>query len=198
MGLWDIRPYSSVRGGTMSARQAPMTALGTAFLPGEVVIVAPGAGTVSIAPQDGTQLVIADGVAGVAINGPGLATATAEKPAASGYGRQYQHPDTGNTYATGDAIWFLPFGEGNLFSTRVVLAAGGAAAGAAFTGADRGAAFELTYCSGTTPDLGWGLERTAGVYGTDYVAEVMDVLDANGRAVTATGTGVTAVFRVLI
>lgn len=210
MGLRDIWPYQSTHGGSYTILQAPMTAA-EAFLPGELVSVV-AAGTVTAVHQDGAQFVLANTIAphmaGVALNGPGLATATAEKPASQGYGRLFIHPDSGDTYAnssfaggaTGSPlIWFVPFDDTSTFITRNVLAAGGAAgAGAAFTGADRGDIFQLTYGSSTTPDIGWSIERTTGVQNTDYAAQIVDVLDANGRSVSIAGTGTFAVFRVLV
>lgn len=197
MGLWDIKPYSSVRGGTFSVRSGPMNA-SEAFLPGHVVFVNSD-GEVATAPSDGTQFVLADAqsqdAVGIAINGPGAA-ATAELVAADGWGVLHNHPDTGLAYATGDRIWYVPFGEGNLFVTRNVHAAGGSGAGAAPNGADRGDPFQLTYESGSTPDLGWGIERTAGVEGTDFVAHIQDVVDANGQSVDATTDGVAFIFTV--
>lgn len=210
MGLWDIRPYASPRGSTIGIRGAPMTAA-QGFLPGEIVQVV-AAGTVTALHKDGNQLLIADAAApntcGIAVNGPGTSPATAELTAANGWGRLWIHPDSGDTYANssykGGAvgspyIWYVPFGDPEqLFITRIVLAAGGAAAGAAFTGADRGDQFQLTYCSGTTPDLGWGIERTASVKGTDFVATILDVLDSGGNSVSIAGTGTFAVFSVTI
>lgn len=195
MGLYDIRPLASYMGSTVSIRWAPMKA-GETFLPGEPIIV-DSSGLAATAPRDGTEFVIADGVGGISINGPGLATATAELPASQGWGRLYKHPDTGENYATNDKIWFAPFDENNYFvANKMVTAAGGTLATAA-TGADRGDRFQITYVSATTPDGGWGVERTAGTIGTDYVVEVVDVLDSGGKAVSATGTGLFVIFRVL-
>jgi len=212
MGLWDIRPYTSPRGGTYRVIGGPMTAA-QAFLAGEVVMIA-AAGTVEIAPKDGTQYILADAVtphfSGIAVNGPGLATATAELVAADGWGRLWNHPDSGETYANsrykGGAlgspyIWIIPFGSPEmLFVTSKIHAAGGAGAEAAasITGADRGDQFQLSYVSGTTPDLGWGVEKTAGVKGTDFVATVIDVLNARGESVSIAGVGTQYVFNVTI
>lgn len=209
MGFRDIWPYQSVTGSTMTILSAPMTAA-EAFLAGEIVSVV-AAGTVTAVHQNGAQFVLGDVIsphmAGVALNGPGLTTATAEKPASQGYGQLFVHPDSGESYANsrfkGGAlgspeIWFVPFDDTSTFITRNVLAAGGAAAGAAFTGADRGDIFQITYCSGTTPDVGWGLERTTGVQGTDFAAQIVDVLDSSFKRVNIAGTGTFAVFRVLI
>jgi hypothetical protein len=209
MGLRDIWPYTAPMGGTTTIKSAPMTAGATGFLPGEVVSVV-AAGTVTPQHKDGNQLLLADAVhplsCGIALNGPGAA-ATAELTAANGWGRIYNHPDSGDTYANstfaGGAvgsplIWYVPFDTGNLFVTRIVITAGGATAGAAFTGADRGDSFQITYCSGPTPDVGWGLERTVAVLGTDFMANVVDILDANGKRVNIAGTGTFAVFEVLV
>jgi len=180
------------------------------FLPGEVVQTV-AAGTVTALHKDGNQLLIADCAApftcGIAINGPGAA-ASAELVAADGWGRLWIHPDSGETYANSSykggalgspLIWYVPFGDQDqLFITDNIWAAGGAGAGAAPTGADRGDQFQLSYVSGTTPDLGWGVERTAGVAGTDFVATVVDVLNARGESVSIAGTGVSFVFCVTI
>ena len=99
MGFRDIWPYQSITGGTMTVLSAPMTAA-EAFLPGELVSVV-AAGTVTAVHQNGAQFVLADTVsphmAGVALNGPGLGTATAAKPASAGYGFLYNHPDSGDS-----------------------------------------------------------------------------------------------------
>lgn len=209
MGLWDIRPFSNSRGGVRRVIGAPMTAA-EGFLPGEVVQIV-AAGTVTALHKDGAQIVLADTAAdytcGIALNGPGAA-ASAELVAADGWGRLWIHPDSGDTYANssfkGGAlgspyIWIVPFGDPDqLFLTDNISAAGGAGVGAAPTGADRGDQFQITYVSGTTPDLGWGVERTASVLNTDFVATIMDVLDARGQSVTIAGTGTQVVFSVTI
>lgn len=197
MGYRDIWPWTSHHGSTITIQAAPMKS-GETFVAGEPIFLDAN-GQAQTFPKDGTEALLADAtnkhMAGIALNGPGT-TATAELTLANGW-RQYVHPDTGNNYAALDRIWFAPFGEGNYFVTRIVLAAAGGAAGAAFTGADASDAFEITYCSATTPDLGWGLERTAGSHGTDYVANVIHILDSTGKIVTTTsGAGTFAVFKV--
>lgn len=166
---------------------------GEGFLPGEPILINAD-GEAATCVKDGTEILIAESNGGLAINGPGAAV-SAELIAADGWGRLYNDPDTGLAYATGARIFYIPWGEDTLFFSDNVVAAAGGGAGAALTGADRGDLFQLTYVSGTTPDLGWGIERTAGVHGTDLVVVIVDVLDANGRSVTATGTGTRGVFR---
>lgn len=194
MGLWDIRPFRSALGGIYETRVAPMNAA-EGFLPGEPILINAD-GEAATCVKDGTEILIAEANGGIAINGPGAAS-SAELVAADGWGRLYVHPHTGETYATGNAIWYIPFNNDTLFITSNVVVAGGAAAGAAFTGADRGEQLQLTYVSATTPDLGWGLERTAGVIGTDLACLVVDILDSNYKRVSATGTGTYAVFRTI-
>lgn len=207
MGLWDIRPFSSHQGGTTKVRSGWMTAA-QAFLPGEPIMMV-AAGTLSTFPKDHTPADIGDPIAqqaaGIALNGPGAAS-SAELTAANGWGRLWIHPDSGDTYANSGGgaagspkIWYVPFGDPDqLFITRIILASGGNSAGAAFTGADVGDDFELAYADGTTPDLGWGIARDAGVLGTDYVATIHEVLDSTGRRVSIAGTGTFAVFSVTI
>ena len=209
MGFWDIRPFASPRGGARRVINAPMTAA-QAFLPGHVVNIV-AAGTVTVMPEDQTQLLIAEAVAprtaGIAINGPGAA-ATAELTPGNGWGRLWIHPDSGDTYANsrykGGAlgsplIWIIPFGDPDqLFVTTNIFAAGGATfeVAANITGADRGDQFQLVYNNGLTPDGGFGVERTPAVAGTDFVATIVDVLDARGIPVTIAGLGTQYVFSV--
>ena len=211
MGLWDIRPFSSHQGSTTKIRSGWMTAA-QGFLPGEPIMMV-AAGTMSTFPKDHTPAVLADPIAphaaGIALNGPGAAS-SAELTAANGWGRLWIHPDSGETYANTQGggtvptsgnpkIWYVPFGDPDqLFITRIILAAGGNSAGAAFTGADIGDDFTISYADGTTPDLGWGLARDPATYGTNYVATIHDVLDANGKRVLIAGTGTFAVFSVTI
>lgn len=187
MGLADtISVHSSVLGGALEVRRALMTA-GQTFNRGAIVQVL-GTGAVTVLPEDGTEILVADitdqegSCVGLALNGPGAATSV-EFP--SNFAKT--DPDTGNAYAATTWINYVPINMGVLFRTSVILATGGAAAEAAasITGADRGAAFFITYCSGTTPDLGWGVERTAATAGmlTEVYAKIVDVLDARGRSV---------------
>jgi hypothetical protein len=175
-----------------TTRYAPMTAAQT-FNRGALVQVV-AAGTVTALPYDNSEALIADlteGLdVGVAINGPGAA-ANVEIP-----GNFVKiHPDTGNAYATGDRIWYVPADQDVQFRTNVTLAAGGAAAGVVPNGADRGAIFQVTGSSGTTPDLGWGIENaSAATYATQVAARIVDVLDAQGNSVGAAAAGTTYVF----
>jgi hypothetical protein len=160
-------------------------------------------GAVTVLPEDGSEIVVADitdqegSCVGVAINGPGTAT-SAEIP--ENFAKV--DPDTGNAYAATTWINYVPINRGILFRTSTILATGGAAAEAAasITGADRGAAFFITYCNATTPDLGWGVERTAATAGmlTEVIAKIVDVLDARGRSVpTLASVGTQYVFEIV-
>jgi len=163
------------------------------FLPGEPILINSD-GEAATCVKDGTEILIAEANGGIAVNGPGAA-ASAALVAADGWGRLYVDSDTGAAYATGGRIYYVPFNDDTEFITNNVVVAAGADVGAAFTGADRGDLMQMTYVSATTPDLGWGVERTAGVHGTDLVCLIVDILDANFVPVSATGTGVWAVFR---
>jgi len=195
-----IFPHSSVTGGTLEVRPGYMTG-GQTFNKGAMVQVV-AAGTVTVLPEDGSEVLYSDLIAqegacvGVALNGPGQAPSV-EFP--DNYAKI--DIDTGNAYAANSKIWYVPINRGQLFRTSVILATGGAAAEAAasITGADRGAAFFITYCSGTTPDLGWGVERTSATAGmqTEVYAKIVDVLDANGRSVPlTTSVGTQYVFEI--
>ncbi len=178
--------HSSPMGSALEVRRSLMTA-GQSFNKGSIVQVL-GTGAVTVLPEDGTEVLVADitdqegSCVGVAINGPGAAAGTEEPD-----DFVKNDPDTGNAYAATSWINYVPINRGILFRTSTILATGGAAAEAAanITGADRGAAFFLTYCNATTPDLGWGVERTAATAGmlTEVIAKIVDVLDARGRSV---------------
>ena len=180
----DIQPVRSIMGGSLDVQHAALTAA-QIFVQGDLVFMA-AAGTLSGFPQDGTEAIVADGVllaaiVGVAAWGPGqVATAEFNRT------RVMTNPITGNAFATGDLIGYYPARKGNLFKAQV-LATGGASAGVGLT-THKGELFQLTHSAGTTPDLGWGVELTAGVPGTDIVAAVVEVLAADGRPSTTAGT----------
>jgi hypothetical protein len=205
MGLADTTfPHSSPMGGAMNIRRGRMTGSETFNRGAWVQIVA--AGTVTVLPEDGTEIICADladtldSCFGLALNGPGAA-ASAEFP--NNYVKT--NPDTGAAYAADDFIYICQAVPGQLFRTSAIFNTGATAAEAAasITGADRGNAMQITYCNNTTPDLGWGLERTAastGVVGSNVIevyAKIWDVLDARGRSVTTTGVGTQYVFEVV-
>ena len=188
----------------MNIRRGRMTGSETFNRGAWVQIVA--AGTVTVLPEDGTEIICADladtlgSCFGLALNGPGAAT-SAEFP--NNYVKT--NADTGAAYAADDFIYICQAVPGQLFRTSAIFNTGATAAEAAasITGADRGNAMQITYCNNTTPDLGWGLERTAastGVVGSNVIevyAKIWDVLDARGRSVTTTGVGTQYVFEVV-
>ena len=205
MGIADTTfAHSSPTGGAMNIRRDRMTS-GQTFNRGAWVQIV-NTGTVTVLPEDGSEILCADitdqegGCFGLAMNGPGTATSV-EFP--SNFAKT--NPDTGATYAADDFINICQAVPGQLFRTSVILATGGATAetAASITGADRGAGYFITYCNGTTPDLGWGVERTAastGIVGSNVIevyAKIWDVLDARGRSVTTTGVGTQYVFEVV-
>lgn len=189
MGFLDVSPIRSITGGHLVVNHAPLTT-GQVFVQGEPVFMA-AAGTLSGAPQDGTEFIIADfpagdvgtkrNLGGIACFGPGQA-ATAELTRT----RVMINPVTGVAFAAGDLIPYFPFDKGNVFKAQV-LAAGGAAAGVGLA-THRGEMFQLTYSNGTTPDLGWGVELTAAVAGTDVLCHVLEVITSDGRASETAGT----------
>ena len=128
---------------------------------------------------------------GVAAFGPGAATSAAVP-------NNFIRTDwrTGAAFATGAQIGYWPADRGIQFITSITLAAGGAAAGAAPNGADRGVAFFISYGNTPTPDLGWGVEQSAATLGTQVAACITDVLDSRKNPVTATGAGTYYVFEI--
>lgn len=196
-----IFAHSSVIGGSIEVRRGLMTA-GQVFNKGAVVQVV-AAGTVTVLPQDDTEILASDvvdtegGHVGVALNGPGAASS-----AAIPEDFVKIDPDTGLAYTTTTWINFAPINRGNLFRTSTIIATGGAAAEVAanITGADRGAAFFISYSQTPTPDVGWGVERTSVTAGnqTEVYAKIVDVLDARGMSVrTPAALGTQYVFEII-
>jgi hypothetical protein len=184
MPIREIIPARSHEGGSLDVQHGPMD-LTVGFEAGSLVFMN-AAGSVEGFPIDGTQAILADtgttaNMVGVAAYGPGRA-ATAEF-----VGNSVKiNPDTGNAFVAGDLVAYYPADHNNLFKAQV-LATGGAAAGTGLA-THRGELFQVTYSAGTTPDLGWGVELTAGVVGTDVLARVVEVLAADGRVTGTAGT----------
>lgn len=185
MGFLDIMPYQSTHGGGLIVQHGEVTA-GQVFVQGELIATV-AAGTLTGFPQDGTEAILADvGTTalqvGVACWGPGQAP-SAELTRT----RAMIDPTTGLAFATGARIGYWPADVPGMLFKAQVLATGGAAAGVGLQ-THKGELFQLTYCNATTPDLGWGVELTAGVVGTDVLAKVVEVLAADGRPSATAGT----------
>lgn len=197
MAAFDIMPWTSSLGQAPEVRYGAMTA-GATFQVGEMVGFV-SAGSLSEAPADDTQFILADLTAagtsamrcGVACFGPGAASAAADPRNSVAI-----NPRTGNAFATGDTIAYWPADQGTLFITDNFTAAGaGSAVAPAVT--DIGEAYQITYATFGTPDSGWGVEQTAGVAATDVFAAVVDVLDATKVPIGLTGNaGVFVVFEI--
>jgi len=154
------------------------------------------AGTLTFAPQDVTQWIIGDFSAtgtitfdgGIALAGP----------------KDGDLPDfrTGTTYAAGAMIPYVPINNPQQqFIAKLTAAGGGALAAPAVT--DIGESYQMSYATangaGTSTDLGWCVEQTAGAVGTDVCAFVNDVLDAQYVSLNEPsndGTGVYCVFTI--
>ena len=180
----DIMPYVSPLGGTYETRHGSMTAA-QAFAAGEPVAVV-DAGTLTEPDQDNTEIIITDidsaGFGGIACYGPGEIDID---------------PKTGAAFATGAQIPYWPWGQGILFITSNFWATGGSATAVTPLQTDVGEAYQMTYATAGAPVLGWGLEQTAGVRGTDLVCLVHDVLDANFAPIRiSSGTGVYLLFEI--
>ena len=186
MGFLDILPARSILGGGLMVQHGALTAAQT-FVQGEPVVTV-AAGTISGVHANGAQFVLADigstgNQCGIACWGPGQA-ATAELTRT----RVMINPITGLAFATGDLIGYWPADvPGMLFKGQVLAAGGAAGAGIGLT-THKGELFQITYDASTTPDLGWGVELTAGVVGTDVLAKVVEVLAADGRPSATAGT----------
>jgi hypothetical protein len=176
-------PWISPRGGTYEVRWGSMTA-SEVFEIGEPVGVV-DAGTLTEPPDDATEWLLADqdavgNIVGIAAFGPGGGNI---------------NPATGAAFASLDDVAFWPADQGTLFITdNMFAAAAGSAVAPAQT--DVGEIYQITY-STTAGIIGWGIERTAGVYGTDVCAVVHEVLDAQKAPLRISGgTGVYAIFEI--
>lgn len=179
----DIMPFKSPLAGTYEIRYGSMNASET-FEIGELVFVNDD-GEIEEHPQDDTQAIVADQDSGqqcgISAYGPGASN---------------QHPSTGTTYATGDAIGYWPANQGTIFITDNFFAAGAGSAVAPVAG-DIGEAYQITYAQFGTPDAGWGVEQTAGVVGVDVQAIILDVLDSRKDPIRLTSnTGVFVTFEI--
>ena len=191
----DIMPFKSPLGGTYELRVAGMTASQT-FLMGHPVGIVDG-GTVTQAPNDGTQWLVADldtvgNIAGIAAwavggdDGDGT-TSTVGAPT---------NPKTNAVYTTNDEVGFWPADQGTLFITRNFHDAATTAAVVPLV-TDIGEIYEISSSTTVAAGLGWGLEQTAGSVGTDVVAVVYDVLDIDKAPIRVSGNaGVFLVFEI--
>ncbi len=194
MAYMDFRPYRSPLGGAWVVRHAPMNA-SEVFEGGELIFINTD-GEAQTVPKDDTEALISDIGAGalqcgVAAFGPGAA-ASAAVPTA----RVWIDPTTGSAFTTGATIAYYPADCGIQFITSKTAASGGASAGVAPNGADRGVAFFISYINSTTPDGGWAIEQAAATLGTQVAACIVDVLDSRGNPVGATADGTYYVFEI--
>jgi hypothetical protein len=171
MAARDIMPWFGRGGTSPSTRWGQMTA-SEVFEIGEPVAIV-DAGTLTEPPDDATQFIITDidgGLeAGIACFGPGAGNI---------------NPVTGVAFATGDDIAYWPINDGTVFITQNFFAAG-AGSDVAPVQTDVGEPYQVAY--NTTATIGWGVEQTAGVYGVDVVATILEVLDTNKDPIRITG-----------
>jgi hypothetical protein len=167
----SFMPLRSFMGQTVDVRHGRMTA-GESFGRGEPVRVV-DAGTVTEFPTDATSAVITDmdsgALGGIAMNGPGDGL---------------KDIATGLSYAALADIFYIPFGSNVRFITTQYNSAVGTAA--IPPGTIIGESFMIKYSAGL---VAWVLDgATNGVYGTDVLFRVEQVLDALGRPIAPTDT----------
>jgi hypothetical protein len=173
-------PWISPLGGTYEVRWNQMTS-GELFEVGEPVAII-AAGTLTEPPDNAGEIILGDHCAtgelgGIACFGPGAGNID---------------PRTGAAFAALGMIAYWPWNQGTLFITENFFAAG-AAADVAMLLTDIGVVYQVTY--NTTATIGWGVEQTAGVPGTDLCARVQDVLDADKVPIRISGgTGAYMIF----
>ena len=182
MAIRDIMPFSSVLGGTFSARWAPMTA-GELFETGEPIMIVGAVGTATEPVGATTSWPLTEftsGVeAGIACFGPGGGNI---------------NPMTGVAFATGDDIAYWPINEGNLFITDNFFATGDTTTAAVPAQTDCGYHYKMNQAAAATA---WGIEQTVGAPGVDVLANVVEVLDTNKTPIRLSGgTGVYLLFHI--
>lgn len=191
MAARSIMPFKSAHGGTETVRWGQMTN-GEDFEIGEPIAIV-DAGTFTEPPQDTTEFLIADAIgpdsAGIAAWGPAGGNQTNDAAT-------HKNPETGVAYTALDNIPYWPFNEGILFITKNFWTAAAAALDVPDL-TDIGNDYQLTYGTFGTPDAGWGVAVDAGVASTDFVATIVDVLDAQLKPIRNSGNaGIFVVFLV--
>ncbi len=196
MPAFDIMPWVSPLGGTVEVRYAPMTASQTYLLGQPVGIV--DAGTLTQAPNDGTQWVLGDmdtvgNICGIAAFGVGGddgdgTTSTVNAPT---------NPKTNAVFATNDEVAYWPADQGNLFITNNMHDTATSAAVVPVQ-TDVGEIYMISSSlTAGVHGFGFGIEQTAGVVATDVLAIVHDVLDSNRAPIRLSGNaGVHIVFEI--
>lgn len=172
----SIMPFSSPLGGTYEIRYGPMNASEN-FDVGDFVFINSD-GEVQEFDDNTGEALVGDGdialSAGIAAFGPGASNI---------------NPKTGTTYATGDAIGYWPVNQGTIFITKNVYAATAASLDVAIA-TDIGNSYEIAYATYDTngEDTGWGVDiDTTGTQGTDWQANILDVLDAQLKPIRISG-----------
>lgn len=187
---YDIMPAKDTQGAANMLQRGTMTS-GEVFAVGDIIAKV-DAGTITEPHDDGAQVVTADADSGQLF---GVAASPGVDPST---GTSLPNPRTGVAYAAGDEILYWPAGRGILFKTKNFITAGGTTGTGIPPGTIVGESLQVTY--GTAATIGWGVENTAGVDGTDLLAIVHSVLDARGRPIAAsdTTTGVWVIFELKV
>jgi hypothetical protein len=172
MAARDIMPWTSVMGGTYEARWGIMTAAEVFEIGEPVMVVAAGSLTEPIGATTSWSLAefTATGTeGGIACFGPGAGNI---------------NPRTGVAFATGDDIAYWPINQGNVFITDNFFATGDTTTAVVPVQGDVGEDYIMNQAVANTA---WGIEQTAGAEGTDVIASIIEVLDANYNPIRLTG-----------
>lgn len=164
------------------------------FAQGDPVYVDPASGTMNVCASDGTEILI-DECTGFA------ASAASGEESNHRANLSYGGGPGGAATSTARGYYEAASGTGLLLKTKNFYATGAAGTQAAKTGALRGLLYQISADNVVDEDAEWGVEQTAGVQGTDLVAEVVDVLNDDMSQVLP-GTTLTAgdgwiVFRIV-
>ena len=183
MAARDIMPFRSAHGGAYAVRWAPMGD-GETFEIGEPVGL-DNDGTLIEMPIDESPVVPGDADTGlqmgIACFGPGAGNI---------------NPQTGVAFAENDMVAYWPVNRGIIFMSNNFMNTGMTAAVVPLH-TDVGESYQISYS--TAAPIGWGVEQTAGVAGTDLEAHIVDVLDVNLAPLNrSAGTGVWLLFDLII
>lgn len=177
MAARDFMPFSSSMGGHTTVITAPLNA-SESFREGELVGINSD-GEIAEFPQDGTPALVAD----MDVSRTwGISAGSGDTTRTDGFAK-----------ATGDRVGFYPADDDTIFITRNITDGSGTAV--VPTGTMVGLAVQVEHNNGA-----WAvIPGAAATRGTDVVAAIVGVLDANKNPISATDTtnGVYVLFKLL-
>jgi hypothetical protein len=166
----------------VETRVAPLAATQTFTHCDPVYLVA---NALTESPADGTEVLVAEAIGMAATNATDTTAGSRATAVADGFG----------AVTSSSRCYYPVHAAGIEYRTRNFWATGAAGTLAVPVAGDIGGEYQISNDSATTGL--WGVEETAGVAGTDLVAHIIQVLDANMRPIGESGeAGVWVVFHV--